>query len=1131
MDVDRTRGLERKIVTVLFADLVGFTSLSEGLDPEDVSTVQDAYFDAVRETMGRYGGRLEKFIGDAAMAVFGVPLARDDDAERAVRAGLALAGAVEHIGAGFGLPDGALRLRVGVNSGEVAVHPEATVEEGMVTGDVVNVAARFQAAAAPGGVVVGENTALAVADAIDLVSLGLLELKGKAEAVPAWRAVGVLPERSRDRAMGSLRAPIMGRDQELELLEGALDRAAGGASELWVVVAAPGVGKTRLVDEVARRAASKDGPVLRARLRPDVIGPFQAVAQMVTSALRGAGLDLRDAANASERQAAARRFLLERLAARGASAARAEVVAHETVAVTWPDQIAAGPAGSAVDRQARFADWKEAVDALTGSGPVLWIVEDLHWGGGDLLAFMDFAHAEPGGRVIVGTTRPSLLERAEDWCRERPEAGRRLLHLPQLSTPHAGDLVRALVGGALDPPVVSRIVERSDGNPLFIEELLRTWVSVGVLVEEEGEWRMAASPGDVQIPTTVQSIYAAQIDDLPATARLAARRASVAGRRFPTAALEPLEVPDAAEAVDVLSRRALVTGPEPDPFAGPTYSFRHALLRDAGYASLARAERARLHIRLARWIEEVAGDRAAAVSEVVAGHYAAALESAPALTREVGDGLGRDEAGELAARWFERAGDAALAIAAHDAARTLLRRALDLTAEAEVLDRARRWERLGEATAFNADMEQGSGMLQQAIDLYREAMADADRPEDERSAARGGLARATGTLGQAFDQQLRFHDALAMADATLNEIGEAEDAATGTLLLLRAVQTLHTTDTSETIEGPERDLRRAFDIGRAAGDRGLELDATEWLTIIRSERGEDVRPEWQRIHELSVREARWARAVDALRMQAMGLTDDHAAETWSILDQATELAEAHGLTERLAWLDYERTEAGLVSGRWDLALETGLRAIELGERNAYHRPVVRNWFTLLPIAQARGMQQLVERIHRWFKEHKPPATAPWQLMMVAGAQLRFADAGLMPPFVPEPEPRLPAFSEMQGRPSWFATAERVATSWLEDGRLDAVRAALDAMAATPRLPSLGLGIERLLRSRLHAEEEHQPQSTAAAREALDAFRVSSALWWMAKTIRQLERAGDASPEERTEAARIERELGRAGPAV
>src|SRR5215208_5326812 len=195
------RAVERRIVTVLFADLVGFTSLSERLDAEDVALVQDAYFDAVRETVARHGGMLEKFVGDAVMAVFGAPRSRDDDPERAVRAGLALVAAVERLGATLALEPGVLRLRVGVNTGET-VYGEATAERGPVTGDAVNVAARLQAAADPGTVVVGDLTALSVADAVELAQLEPLELKGKAAAVPVWRVVALYPERSRERALG-----------------------------------------------------------------------------------------------------------------------------------------------------------------------------------------------------------------------------------------------------------------------------------------------------------------------------------------------------------------------------------------------------------------------------------------------------------------------------------------------------------------------------------------------------------------------------------------------------------------------------------------------------------------------------------------------------------------------------------------------------------------------------------------------------------------------------------------------------------------------------------------------------------------------------------------------------------------
>src|SRR5690349_10262714 len=191
------RVVERRIVTILFADLVGFTSLSERLDAEDVVLLQDAYFDAVRETVARHSGELEKFVGDAVLAVFGVPRTRDDDAERAVRAGLALVAAVGRVGASFGLDEDALRVRVGINSGEV-VYGEATADRGPVTGDTVNVAARLQTAAAPGSVLVGELTALAVADSVALERAEPLELKGKSEAVAAARVVELFPERSRE---------------------------------------------------------------------------------------------------------------------------------------------------------------------------------------------------------------------------------------------------------------------------------------------------------------------------------------------------------------------------------------------------------------------------------------------------------------------------------------------------------------------------------------------------------------------------------------------------------------------------------------------------------------------------------------------------------------------------------------------------------------------------------------------------------------------------------------------------------------------------------------------------------------------------------------------------------------------
>jgi class 3 adenylate cyclase len=236
--------VDRRIVSVLFADVVGFTPLSERLDPEDVATIQDAYFSATRETIERHGGVVEKFIGDAVMAVFGAPRARDDDAERAVYAGLALLSAIEHIGARLGMEAGTLQLRVGVNTGEV-VHATSGPDAGRVTGDTVNTAARLQTAARPGSVLIGELTALSVAETIETLAAGPVELKGKRDPIPVWEATSIRPQPSREAALGALRAPMLGRDAELAMLLDAMAAVTREArASRVVIVAPPGVGKT-----------------------------------------------------------------------------------------------------------------------------------------------------------------------------------------------------------------------------------------------------------------------------------------------------------------------------------------------------------------------------------------------------------------------------------------------------------------------------------------------------------------------------------------------------------------------------------------------------------------------------------------------------------------------------------------------------------------------------------------------------------------------------------------------------------------------------------------------------------------------------------------------------------------------
>ncbi len=1068
------RAVERRVVTVLFADLVGFTSLSEHLDAEDVTLVQDAYFDAVRETVSRHGGQLEKFVGDAAMAVFGAPRVRDDDAERAVRAGLALVAAVQRVGAGVGLEPGALRVRVGVASGET-VYGEASPERGPVTGDVVNVAARLQAAGEPETVTVGEATALSVAEAIELERLPPLDLKGKAEPVPAWRAVAIHAERSRERALGRLRAPTLGRDDEVARL-----RSLVGSTARVTVVAPPGVGKTRLLDEVA--AAATGAAVLRARLRPDVLSPFEPVGQLVGGTRTTSEL-----------------VVLARAA--GATEARAAVVAELL------GGVGSAEAHRAAEREQLFAAWLEGLDAIAGERASVWLVEDVHWASPDLLAFLELAGDAPrtAGRLVLASARPVLLDERPEWV----EGGERL-DLPLLPPRETKELVRELVGEALPAELVERVADRSAGNPLFVEELLRTWAGVGILAADDSGWRLAAPADEVELPLTVQAIYAAQLDDLPGPARAAARRGAVAGRRFPSEALPVLEVEEHEAAIDTLVRRALISGADEDVLLGPSHSYRHALLRDAGYASLARAERALLHVRLADWLAERPQQSRSALAEVIGRHYAAALASAPALARDIG-GLERDEIRARAADWFETAARVALGFAAWASARDLAARALELTG-AQGIERARRLHLLGEATASAAGVSEALPLLEESVEAYRSLGTDA---------ARAGTADAALALGGLHRAQTNFSVAQQLAEDLLQELGERDDVATAKLLTLRGGAALAAWDD---FARARADGERALVLARDRGDADAELEALQLLTSSVYERDELQSQRWAEIESLAQACGRWEEAAGAIRNRALSSVDDDPELTLLGLEPAAALAEARGLVEDLAWTDYARTEAHLVAGSWDDALAAGLRAIEAAEERSLYRVAVRSWFALRPIVLARGRTDLIERALGLFEEVRGTSDSPYARVIVTAMDLAFAQVGLVPAFVPELEPRLASFDLGYDGPSWIAAVEAVVDSWLDAGELADARTALDRVRASTEgrsMSRLAVASQALLGSRLLLAEGDPVAATAEAQRALE----TRSPWWQARALRALAAAGPVPDEVLAEATELERSLG------
>ena len=1045
--------VDRRIVSVLFADVVGFTPLSERLDPEDVATIQDAYFSATRETIERHGGVVEKFIGDAVMAVFGAPRARDDDAERAVHAGLALLSAIEQIGARLGMDAGTLQLRVGVNTGEV-VHATTGPDAGRVTGDTVNTAARLQTAARPGTVLLGELPALTVADRSETASRGPSELRGQVGQVPVWEATGIRAQPSREAALGALRAPMLGRDTELAALVDAVAAVAQrqSASRI-VIVAPPGVGKSRLLAEFS---AAADVNVLRVRVRPQGTAPYETTAQL----FEAAGGDVEAA-----------------LAQAGVPSARAAVIRDEVAKLTEPGPREAGPVGDlAIEREARFDAWTTALDALA-PGTSAWLVEDIHWAGGDLLAFLAFAAAAPTrhGRLVVTTARPSLLASAPEWC----AAGTRI-DLAPLPATHAGALIHALVGDALPDELVRTVVERSDGTPLFIEELLRTWAGVGILVHDADGWHLTERPDAVPLPQTVQAIYAAQLDDLPADARLVARRGAVAGRHLPVGAMLALDLDDGREGLEALRRRDFLSGPIEDPVTGEGYTYRHALLRDAGYASLARAERARLHVAMAAWLTATAGDRADLVAEAIAEHHACALDSLPPLAA---DGL--PQRGSLAAQaadWYERAAEAALRLSAVDAARRLFRRSVELSAQNQSRDTARRRLRLGEVLASTAELDLGIIEIEAAREIFGADPAALKEYEG-----------ATYALGLAYMQQIRFPEATSVTAAGIAHLGAASSG-----VMTPRLHALHAWSLAANgqPEGTAAEADAALAASRELADPEWELEVMGHWCATRDELDLGNEGDWEMLEQRALALERWPQVVLAGRVRAMGRAFVDPRGALPLFDSSIEMASAHGLREQAGWGEYGRCETLWVLGEDDAALAAGIGVLDLAERNAYQRLAFRTYMILLPIAAARGDAALAARWDRWWADaesHFPPNPSPYGRMLRGAYLVWLAKAtGKTAPIPPDDlvEATIPMVN-----PHFLAATETVVRAWLDTGRTESATRIAARIAANVADHA---DATALMRASAALVDAWVTGSQASAASAAELAASVPAPWWAAR---------------------------------
>ena len=652
---------ERKIVTVLFVDLVGFTARAETLDPEDVREMLNTYYTRLRSEIEPFGGVVEKFIGDAVMAVFGAPTAHGDDPERAVRAALAVREAVADLNEAD--PELDLQIRLAVNTGEAIVSLTARAEAGeaMIAGDVVNTASRLQSAAPTNGILVGEETYRATRSLIEYEEADPVTVKGKREPCRVWLAQGTRTAPG-ERVMSTV--PMVGRTNELAVLHRIFESVTSEQRpHLVTVLGDAGMGKTRLTAEFTSQLEERGVRVLLGRSHPYGASTFYGPFTQHVKSLSGIF--------ASDDVAAAREKLRAAIAHLLPGAGSQEVVSHLELL------IGLGADEEVADRQTLFLAARRFVEGLTREGPAVLVFEDLHWADSGTLDLLEILASRVHGAplLLLALARPVILLERPGWGGGM--TAYTALTLEALAESEAVELAASLAGPEGPAGDAMRLAAASEGNPLFIEELVAS-------VRERPE---SASS---HLPTTIRGLLSARLDTLPPVERLVLLDAAVVGRVFWRGALERIlgDGTDLTEVLDALEARDLIRR---EPFSWieseEQFAFKHVMIRDAAYATVSRATRKELHAAVAEYLEEATGD-AAATATALAGHWREGGHPDRAIGYLVvaGDQAGRGWAKDEAARLY---GEALELLPEDDAERRRelsRKRALALAASAHVED-------------------------------------------------------------------------------------------------------------------------------------------------------------------------------------------------------------------------------------------------------------------------------------------------------------------------------------------------------------------------------------------------------------------------------------------------------------
>src|SRR5579859_2469148 len=785
----------------MFADITGSTPLADRMDPEDMRAILSGYFNLMTQQIQRHGGTVEKYIGDAVMAVFGLPVAHEDDPDRAIRAALDMQEALAQFNARrLEREPGAARLqmRIGINTGEVAAPGGPSPRQDfLITGDAVNVAARLQQVASPDTILVGERTYLTTRGVFDFRAIAPLNLKGKQELVTAWAVQGrretSAPYAQHPRGIEGLESPLVGRALELTLMHATYARVqAEQRPHLITLLGAPGIGKSRLVrefiqreEETAKSASSIQRlvmpRVLQGRCPPYGEGitywPLIEILRSLLQAREGEGRDVLEkrlieavyntlaAAKSSEDPAQVAGALIRSTGIGLSNRGGATIVSERPDIQRSAHSKSSEQSGPQV---ALLRAWRVFLEAFAEQGPLILVIDDLQWADEALLDLLEYltdriVHAPI---LVLCPARPEFLERRRDWG-----GGRRnftTIVLEALTGEETGDLITGLLDSPELPDVLYHSIQRrAEGNAFFVEEIVRMLIDQGVLVKQDGSWRVsqqnvaalselaspAAPPDDTlidqhyvlpipRLPDTVQGVLAARIDLLSPVEKEALQNAAIIGRTFwlqglleLTANLDSETVLRTIEALIqrdfIVEAERSVRSPIPHDRA---FSFKHILIRDVVYNNIPRARRSQKHAQLALWIEEHTGEQTDQFAELLAYHYKQALAMWPAsLVAQAGDDgehddvtiypvpLSRLELIRRTIKYMTKAGDQAFHSYYTIRAIRAYAEALDLLIEndAEPLTLAMMHQKLGDAYAQRASADEAWHEYTHAPDLIQ----------------------------------------------------------------------------------------------------------------------------------------------------------------------------------------------------------------------------------------------------------------------------------------------------------------------------------------------------------------------------------------------------------------------------